>query len=108
MAAWHQGRQGSRTSNLLMRVSKHREPDVEQREATEERSLKVFIVLRKVQRRVNVPVVDLNWCNRPKKQVFLYFNKPEMTTASCIARRNIWGQSLPESTQHCSHRAEKN
>lgn len=60
MAAWHQGRQGSGTSNLLMRVSKHREPDVEQRGATEERILKVFIVLHKAQRKVNVPVVDLN------------------------------------------------
>lgn len=53
-----------------MRVSKHREPDVEQRGATEERILKVFIVLRKAQRRVNVPVVDLNWCTVQKKFVF--------------------------------------
>lgn len=60
MAAWHQGRQGSRTSNLLMRLAKHREPDVEQRGATEERSLNVFTVLRKAQRRVNMPAVSLN------------------------------------------------
>lgn len=43
MAAWHEGRHGSTTSNLLMRVSRQGQPDVEQRGATEEKGWKILL-----------------------------------------------------------------
>lgn len=112
MAAWHEGRHGSTTSNLLMPVSRHREPDVEQRGATEERSLRDFIVLRI---KHGAGWTCLRWiqtdatCRKKKKKQSVLCFKQSRDDNSFLHRSSssIWGQSWPESTQHSSHRARK-